>query len=102
MGVSVQKSGAMVTLDWVGGQRVRTPLTGDRYLLTGRLLLDQTGHNVSEVREGRMLWILVLVPWSENMYRLVCRTSHIYVHYTGNVKKKLAELLHLEEAAIPA
>lgn len=44
----------------------------------------------------------LLVSRSEHTRLIVCPLSHIYVHYKMDKKKRLVELLCMEEVSIPA
>lgn len=46
--------------------------------------------------------IFVLISASEALHLLVYTASHTYLHYSPAVRKKHAEMLHLEEVDIPA
>lgn len=71
-------------------------------LPTGRDCLNRTVHKDFEVQDGRSPGIFVLVPRSEGTVLLVCSTLHTNAHYPKAKKKKLDEVLRLEEVAILA
>lgn len=64
-----------------GGEKHYLPVTGDRYLLTGRTCPDQARHNNFEVRQGRSTGFFVITTWSEGTDLLLFPALHTYVFY---------------------
>lgn len=76
----IQITGTVMGLESAGDEVRYLPVTGAWYLPTGRGYIDQTGHNVFEVREVRNPWLFVLIYSSKATCLLVCCASHTYVH----------------------
>lgn len=100
--VCVTIIGAVIVLDNAGDEESYLPVTGVRYLLTGRGCTDQIGHNTFEVREGRIPGLFVIFFGSKAKFLLVCPAMHTYVYYLMSEMSKLAELPGLEALNISA
>lgn len=92
---------AMRDLDSAESEKLFLPVTAGQYILTGRDWSEQTGHNDIETRQARSAWFFGLVSRSKGIYLLIYPAPHNYAHYPMSKKKKLAELLSLEEVTIP-
>lgn len=98
----VERIHVLLALDREWDKNLYPMMTSSLYLLAGRHFPDQTVENDIEIREGRSPGLFVLVSASMNTGSLVCPASHNYMLYSVDEKRKLVEVLHLEEVAIPA
>lgn len=98
----VEIIGTIMALDTVLNEDFYPSMIGRRHFLAGRDCLDEPGQWNFEVREGRSPESLVLVFGFEAICLIVCAAQHSYLQYPIAEKKKHAELLCVEKAAIPA
>lgn len=94
--------GAKMDLESARDEHLHLPVAGSRNLLTGPSCSDRTGHSDFEVLEGRSTGFFVLVSVTEPISLLLFPASHTYMHYAMAHKKKLVELLHVEDVRISA
>lgn len=92
---------ALMDLDHNGEWPSFFPCSGGRFLNTANGCLDQTGHNDFPVTPGTSPGFFVIVTARESARLWTCQSSHKYVFYSDEDKRKMADLLVMTEVTIP-
>lgn len=92
---------SLLDMDRRGKDRSWLPKTGGRFLLSGKGVTDQCGHNDFPVRESGSPGYFFLVTGPAKASLHVCPGSHLYVRYHKSRRELLRKSLQMEEVAIP-
>ena len=77
------------------------PVSGGRFLLTGKDCPAQVGHNDFDHRQGTGPGFFVIVTGAEPANLWVCDGSHKHVGLSAKKRNQLAQILRLKRITIP-
>ena len=92
---------SMMDLESITGQKLRVPNTGGRFLLNGKDLHPQIGHNDFDHTRDNSVGFFAMVTGEEGASLFVSKYSHLFVDKTEKQKKMLSKCLDMTLLEIP-